>query len=144
MVYTLARMFDAHKFESVCVQRRKAGRRVKRQNFVVLEGCLRDCTPRMVDTERGPAPALMATLVTDHAAYGGHHRVLFRERLGAELRAFLAAAGSDGVNVVVDGHTASQGAEAYVEADRVLYHAPDEVRRKAALITGRLLGRSGA
>jgi len=117
---------------------------VKRQNFVVLEGCLQDCTPRLVDSERGPAPALMATLVTDHAAYGGHHRVLFRERLGVELRAFLTAAGSDGVNVVVDGHTASQGAEAYVEADRVLYHAPDEVRRKAALITGRLLGRSGA
>lgn len=117
---------------------------MKRQNFVVLEGCLQDCTPRLVDSERGPVPALMATLVTDHAAYGGHHRVLFRERLGVELRAFLAAATPDGVNVVVDGHTASQGAEAYVEADRVLYHAPDEVRRKAALITGRLLGRSGA
>ena len=117
---------------------------MKRQNFVVLEGCLQDCTPRLVDSERGPVPALMATLVTDHAAYGGHHRVLFRERLGVELRAFFAAAGAEGVKVVVDGHTARQGAEAYVEADRVLYHAPDEVRHKAALITGRLLGRSGA
>ena len=117
---------------------------MKRQNFVVLEGCLRDCTPRLVDSERGPTPALMATLVTDHPAYGGHHRVLFRKRLGVELRAFLAAAGPDGVNVVVDGHTASQGGDDFVEADRVLYHAPDEVRRKAALITGRLLGRAGA
>lgn len=117
---------------------------MKRQNFVVLEGCLQDCTPRLVDAERGPAPALLATLVTDHAAYGGHHRVLFRERLGVELRAFLAAAGVEGISVVVDGHTASQGGEDFVEADRVLYHAPDEMRRKAALITGRLLGRSGA
>ena len=46
--------------------------------------------------------------------------------------------------MVVDGHTASQGGEDFVEADRVLYHAPDEVRRKAALITGRLLGRPSA
>ena len=115
---------------------------MKRQNFVVLEGCLLGCTPRMVVSERGPVPALMATLVTDHPAYGGQHRVIFRERLGVELRAFLAAAGPAGVHVVVDGHTASQDAEAFVEADRVLYHAPDEVRRKAALITARLLDQS--
>lgn len=113
---------------------------MKRQNFVVLEGDLRECAPRLVDGERGAVPALLATLVTDHPAYGGHHRVLFRDRLAVELRAFLEAAGGDGVQVVVDGHASGQAGEAFVEADRVLYHVSDAARRKAALITKRLLG----
>ena len=118
---------------------------MKRQNLVMLTGKLADYAEQ-TDTVGGrPAYVITATLVTDHPAYGGHHRVLFADRLALELRAFREVSQAARLEVTVDGWLRSQPAgdggspSAVVVADRVMYHVSDTVRQEAARLTERLL-----
>ena len=86
-----------------------------------------------------PAYVITATLATDHPAYGGHHRVLFADRLALELRAFREVSQGTSLDVTVDGWLRSQRGQAVVVADRVMYHVSDAVRQEAARLTDRLL-----
>ena len=112
---------------------------MKRQNFVVLDGYVQECTQRIVDTEH--ALALIATLVTDHPAYGGYHRVLFNDRLAVELQAFLTSADGTDLKVTVDGWLRSLAEESVVVVDRAMFHVSEETRQKAARGVDLLLSR---
>lgn len=92
---------------------------MKRHNFVVLDG-------RLLNAAQ---PA--ATLVTDHPAYGGPHRVLFQERLALELQALLAATAGAALAVTVDGWLRSLDQEAVVVVDRAMFHVDEETRQRA-------------
>lgn len=116
---------------------------MKRQNLVMLTGKLTDYADQ-TDTVGGrPAYVVTATLVTDHPAYGGHHRVLFADRLALELRAFREVSQDAPLEVTVDGWLRSQRGQAVVVADRVMYHVSDAVRQAAARLTERLLALAG-
>ena len=118
---------------------------MKRQNFVVLDGYVRECAQRIVDTtEPASALALVVTLVTDHPAYGGHHRVLFNDRLAVELQTFLACVGGADLKVTVDGWLRSLDEETVVVVDRAMFHVSEETRQKAARGVDLLLSRGNA
>lgn len=104
---------------------------MKRHNFVVLDGRLLNDVQPVVGATRTPGPALAATLVTDHSAYGGHHRVLFQERLALELQAFLAAAAGAALAVTVDGWLRSLDQETVVVVDRAMFHVDEATRQRA-------------
>lgn len=118
---------------------------MKRQNLVMLTGKLDDYTEQTEVIGGKAAYVVTATLATDHPAYGGHHRVLFADRLALELRAFRAANQEAPLEVTVDGWLRSQrtgagGAPAaVVVADRVMYHVSDAVRQEAGRLTDRLV-----
>lgn len=105
---------------------------MKRHNFVVLDGHLLNDAQPAAGATRTAGPALAATLVTDHPAYGGHHSVLFQERLALELQAFLAAAAGAALAVTVDGWLRSLDHEAVVVVDRAMFHVDEETRQRAA------------
>jgi hypothetical protein len=118
---------------------------MKRQNLVMLTGRLADYAEQTAPVGGQPAYVITATLVTDHPAYGGHHRVLFADRLALELRAFREVSQGASLEVTVDGWLRSQPAgaggapPAVVVADRVMYHVSDAVRQEAGRLTARLL-----
>ncbi len=112
---------------------------MKRQNLVMLIGKLDDYTEQTEAIGGKPAYVVTATLATDHPAYGGHHRVLFADRLALELRAFREVSQGVPLEVTVDGWLRSQRGQAVVVADRVMYHVSDAVRQAAARLTERLL-----
>ena len=58
---------------------------MKRQNGVVLSGKLRDLRAEQVQVGDVASSAALATLVTDHLAYGGHHQVIFPEEHALEV-----------------------------------------------------------
>ena len=116
---------------------------MKKQNSVYLSGELAEVTCETVLRDGSPAPVVHATLVTDHPAYGGHHRVLFADRLALELRAFRAANQDAPLEVTVDGWLRSQRGQVVVVADRVMYHVSDAVRQEAGRLTDRLLALAG-
>jgi hypothetical protein len=105
---------------------------MKRQNFVVLNGTLQGLQERFERVEGKTTRAMLATVVTDHEAYGGHHRVLFPGRLCYELLAFLQAAKSNDLEIMVDGWLRSRENEALVVADRVMFYVGEAVRSEAA------------
>lgn len=116
---------------------------MKRQNLVMLIGKLDDYAEQTEDLGGKAAYVVTATLATDHPAYGGHHRVLFADRLALELRAFRAANQDAPLEVTVDGWLRSQRGQAVVVADRVMYHVSDAVRQEAGRLTDRLLALAG-
>ena len=111
---------------------------MKRQNGVILSGVLKDVRTGEVPTaeaklalEGAPGGAacdtyVSATLVTDHAAYGGHHQVLFPEEHAADALAYWALTGGK-LEVAVEGWLRSTPgvagcpASAVVIIDRVIY-----------------------
>jgi hypothetical protein len=90
-----------------------------------------------------PAYAITATLVTDHSACGGHHRVLVADPLALEQRAVRGVSQGARLEVTVEGRTRSQpagvGGSPSPVADRAEYHVMDAVRQAAARLTRRLL-----
>lgn len=116
---------------------------MKRQNLVMLTGKLADYAEQTDPVGGRPAYVITATLVTDHPAYGGHHRVLFADRLALELRAFREVSQATPLEVTVDGWLRSQRGQAVVIADRVMYHVGDATRQEAARLTDRLLALAG-
>ena len=88
----------------------------------MLTGKLADYAEQTDPVGGRPAYVITATLVTDHPAYGGHHRVLFADRLALELRAFREVSQATPLEVTVDGWLRSQRGQAVVVADRVMYH----------------------
>lgn len=99
---------------------------MKLQNAVVLSGRLRDLRVEQVALGEGPREVVQATLVTDHPAYGGHHRVVFAEDQAVEVQAFAALTGVE-LEVTVDGWlrssppNADAPATAAVIVDRAIY-----------------------
>ena len=123
---------------------------MKRQNGVTLNGVLMDVRAGQAtvgDPPRGaPQRArdcvgqalngsyVMATLITDHLAYGGHHQVIFPEEHAADVLAYWAL--TDGnLEVAIEGWlrstpaTASGPASAVVVVDRVIYLSVTEALR---------------
>lgn len=111
---------------------------MKRQNGVILTGVLKDLrageappaeaksTLNGAQGQEGCGAYVTATLVTDHAAYGGHHQVLFPEEHAADALAYWALTGGK-LEVAVEGWlrstpgvAGSQGS-AIVIVDRVIY-----------------------
>ena len=111
---------------------------MKRQNGVILSGVLKDlrageappaeAKPALDGAPGGAACGnyVMATLVTDHAAYGGHHRVLFPDEHAADALAYWGLTGGN-LEVAVEGWLRSTPgaagcpASAVVIVDRVIY-----------------------
>ena len=111
---------------------------MKRQNGVILSGVLKDVRAGEIpaadskpvsDDLRSQARFdnyVTATLATDHAAYGGHHQVLFPEEHAADALAYWALTGGN-LEVAVEGWLRSMPgaagcpASALVIVDRVIY-----------------------
>ena len=107
---------------------------MKRQNGVVLSGKLADLRAAEVQvgasaTGAGPAVTgayVVATLVTDHPAYGGHHCVLFPPAHAPDALAYWGLTDGD-LEVTIEGWLRSTpGAHggppvAVVVVDRVIY-----------------------
>jgi hypothetical protein len=111
---------------------------MKRQNGVILTGVLKDLrageapaaeaksTLDGAPGQEGCGNYVMATLVTDTAAYGGHHQVLFPEEHAADALAYWALTGGN-LEVAVEGWLRSTPgaagcpASAIVIVDRVIY-----------------------
>ncbi len=99
---------------------------MKLQNGVVLSGKLRDLRVEQVTLGDGPQQVVLATLVTDHPAYGGHHRVVFPEDHAVEVQAFAALIGAE-LEATVEGWLRSSPpdadapAMAAVVVDRAIY-----------------------
>ncbi len=99
---------------------------MKRQNGVVLSGKLGDLRAEQVSVGDASGLLVRATLVTDHPAYGGHHRVVFPEEHALEVQAFAALTAGD-LEVTVEGWLRSTPAagdsppSAVVVVDRVIY-----------------------
>ena len=75
---------------------------MKRQNGVVLSGKLADL--RAAEVKAGDLAGVytVATLITDHAAYGGHHCVLFPEEHAPDALAYWGL--TDGnLEVTIEG-----------------------------------------
>ncbi len=127
---------------------------MKRQNGVMLNGKLSDvraCRVTLGDPSTGSGQALTgscvtATLVTDHAAYGGHHQVIFPEEHAADALAYWALTGGE-LEVSVEGWlrstpaTTTAPAASVVVVDRVIYLSAtdalrDQVRRYKAARPG--------
>lgn len=99
---------------------------MKLQNGVVLSGKLRDLRVEQVTLGDGARQVVLATLVTDHPAYGGHHRVVFPEDHAVEVQAFAALIGAE-LEVTVEGWLRSSPPDtdtpaiAAVVVDRAIY-----------------------
>ena len=93
---------------------------MKRQNGVVLSGKLQDLRGEEVQVGDLASSAAVATLVTDHPAYGGHHRVIFPEEHALEVQAFTALTG-DELEVTVEGWLRSAPGNSVVVVDRAIY-----------------------
>lgn len=111
---------------------------MKRQNGVILTGVLKDLRAGEAPAaeaksamdgaqgQEGCGAYVMATLVTDHAAYGGHHQVLFPQEHAADALAYWALTGGN-LEVAVEGWLRSTPgatgcpASAVVIVDRVIY-----------------------
>ena len=99
---------------------------MKRQNGVVLCGKLANL--RAAEVKSGPlsGPYVVATLITDHAAYGGHHWVLFPAEHAPDALAYWALTGGD-LEVSVEGWLRSMPSgdgsppSGVVVVDRVIY-----------------------
>ena len=99
---------------------------MKRQNGVMLNGKLLDVRACQVPMGGLTGSCVTATLVTDHAAYGGHHQVIFPEEHAADALAYWALTGGE-LEVSVEGWlrstpaTATSPAASAVVVDRVIY-----------------------
>ena len=93
---------------------------MKRQNGVVLSGKLQDLQGEEVQVGDLAGSAAVATLVTDHPAYGGHHRVIFPEEHALEVQAFTALTGGE-LEVTVEGWLRSTPGNSVVVVDRAIY-----------------------
>jgi hypothetical protein len=101
---------------------------MKQQNGVLLVGRLADVGPALTADGASADGYVAATLVTDQAAYGGHHRVLFPAEHAEDLLTYWALA--DGrLEVAVEGWLRSGPAQAVVVVDRVIYLTVDEATR---------------
>ena len=116
---------------------------MKRQNGVVLSGKLADLRAAEVkagDPSAGSGQGLagmyvVATLITDHAAYGGHHCVLFPEEHAPDALAYWGL--TDGnLEVTVEGWLRSTPSgnggppSAVVVVDRVIYLTVTDAMRE--------------
>lgn len=119
---------------------------MKRQNGVMLNGKLSDVRACQVTMGGLTGSCVTATLVTDHAAYGGHHQVIFPEEHAADALAYWALTGGE-LEVSVEGWlrstpaTATAPAASVVVVDRVIYLSAtdalrDQVRRYKAARPG--------
>lgn len=121
---------------------------MKRQNGVVLSGKLQDLRPEQIQVGDLASSAAVATLVTDHPAYGGYHQVIFPEEHALEVQAFATLTGGD-LEVTIEGWLRSVPGNSVVVVDRVIYlnvtqTQRDQVARlKAARRRRTEAGRSG-
>jgi hypothetical protein len=136
---------------------------MKRQNGVVLSGKLADLHAAEVkagDPSTGSGQGLagmyvVATLITDHAAYGGHHCVLFPEEHAPDALAYWGL--TDGnLEVTIEGWLRSTPSgnggppSAVVVVDRVIYLTVTDAmrelvgRHKASSRGGKLGGNRAA
>ena len=121
---------------------------MKRQNGVVLSGKLQDLRPEQIQVGDLASSAAVATLVTDHPAYGGYHQVIFPEEHALEVQAFAALTSGD-LEVTIEGWLRSVPGNSVVVVDRVIYlnvtqTQRDQVARlKAARRRRTEAGRSG-
>lgn len=104
---------------------------MKRQNGVVLSGKLQDLRTTEVQVGAVATSAVVATLVTDHLAYGGHHQVVFPEEHAREVLAFAAVTGGE-LEVTVEGWLRSTPGNSVVVVDRVIYHVAQAQRNQVA------------
>ncbi len=104
---------------------------MKRQNGVVLSGKLQDLQAAEAQVGAVTASAVVATLVTDHPAYGGHHQVVFPEELAREALAFAALTGG-ALEATVEGWLRSAPGKCVVVVDRVIYHVSQAQRDQVA------------
>ena len=121
---------------------------MKRQNGVVLSGKLRELRAEQIQVGDLASRAAVATLVTDHPAYGGYHQVIFPEEHALEVQAFAALTGGD-LEVTIEGWLRSVPGNSVVIVDRAIYlnvtqTQRDQVARlKAASRRRTEAGRSG-
>jgi len=93
---------------------------MKRQNGVVLSGKLRELRAEQIQVGDLASRAAVATLVTDHPAYGGYHQVIFPEEHALEVQAFAALTGGD-LEVTIEGWLRSVPGNSVVVVDRAIY-----------------------
>ena len=93
---------------------------MKRQNGVVLSGKLRDLHAEQAQVGDLASAQTVATLVTDHPAYGGYHQVIFPEEHALEVQAFAALTGGD-LEVTIEGWLRSVPGNSVVVVDRAIY-----------------------
>ena len=93
---------------------------MKRQNGVVLSGKLRELRAEQIQVGDLASRAAVATLVTDHPAYGGYHKVIFPEEHALEVQAFAALTGGD-LEVTIEGWLRSVPGNSVVVVDRAIY-----------------------
>ena len=121
---------------------------MKRQNGVVLSGKLQDLRPEQIQVGDLASSAAVATLETDHPAYGGYHQVILPEELALEVQAFAELTSGD-LEVTIEGWLRSVPGNSVVVVDRVIYlnvtqTQRDQVARlKAARRRRTEAGRSG-
>jgi len=121
---------------------------MKRQNGVVLSGKLRELRAEQIQVGDLASSAAVATLVTDHPAYGGYHQVIFPEEHALEVQAFAALTGGD-LEVTIEGWLRSVPGNSVVVVDRAIYlnvtqTQRDQVARLKAASRRRLeAGRAG-
>lgn len=144
---------------------------MKRQNGVVLSGRLADLRAAEVkvgdpvegSSRKAQDPAggdlagmyAVATLITDHIAYGGHHCVLFPAEHAPDVLAYWRLTGGN-LEVTVEGWLRSMPSgnggppAAVVVVDRVIYLTVTDAmrqlvsRHKASSRGGRPAGNPGA
>ena len=101
------------------------GEIVKPQGLVMPTGRAMGCAEQTEVVGGRPARVITSTLVTDHRAYGGHHRALFADHLALALRAFREVSQGARLEVTVDGRPRSQpvgvGGSPSPVADRAKY-----------------------
>ena len=103
-------------------------------NLVWLEGRLEAWQEAQVQFGDYRGYAVVGTLASDSAAYGGCHTVLFPEEQGRLVVAYLAAwqaLGEDGLPLGVHGGLYSAGAHQSVIVRSATYHVPAAVRAAA-------------
>jgi hypothetical protein len=110
---------------------------MKRQNGVTLSGRLTDLHPGAVGSGPLRGRYVLATLITDHVAYGGHHAVLFPEPHANDVETFWALTGGR-LEVTIEGWLRSQPQPnglpaACVVVDRVIYLTVTEEMRVEAV-----------
>jgi hypothetical protein len=93
---------------------------MKRQNGVVLSGKLRDLRAAQSQVGDLASSAAVATLVTDHPAYGGYHQIIFPEEHALDVQAFAALIGDD-LEVTIEGWLRSVPGNSVVVVDRAIY-----------------------
>jgi len=93
---------------------------MKRQNGVVLSGKLRELRAEQIQVGDLASRAAVATLATDHPAYGGYHQVIFPEEHALEVQAFAALTGGD-LEVTIEGWLRSVPGNSVVVVDRAIY-----------------------